>query len=615
MTVGDPVVFSRPLPIRAKLAIVLVMGTGVLGLMVLAGGRELLVDWLTGAGLPFDPFWVVMGTITLIEVLLGGGFLFGVVAARRHYGHCELLGDQAVFRIPLAFGRQMISLNDVDGRSSVPGGTLLHVKERGRWVSTLFPLLVPTSSDEELAEAVGLLDRTELQETLEGDVEERGFGRKYPLSLQGLDAVASLVPFLVAGPFLGGLFFQSWLGLSLLLTAAFLTMMIGIALALAIRWPRYRLVKVGRQAILLGNRRVAYAEIRRLAKAPPFLACEGATKKDLIWFGDRLDEGALLLNARFEDAGLPLRVEDSTPAWADRGRRRTRVGVAVALTLFLWLGLGSPYVFPPEVYGSVVARDDLGNSLRLVYRIVDEVPVFLLLVSERPGAGRANYQENTIRTAGLLGQSFGDGDLLVLDLAEGVGQTPGRSFAIPAGTTCMSFDSVGRLSSSEARLPAGLASTLLEGSVAGRVWDRSCLPASLGKADPLPENGVLADFVRGESSNRIDQAADAQGWRLVWGVSEGEPAFAFAAPVSQGVRVSLGTFQFDSGPSAGAMTSLTSERVAVLHGLGGVVAVPPERRDLPSVESLRGLTERIRAGESVKAVTSSFLADLWPSSE
>ena len=618
---SQPVVFSRPVTPRIKRLVALLACLTGLGCGLTLSSDLWLGAWLSGVAPAGAPAWIVPATLFALGLIAVALFATGLREVRRRYGHCVLHGDQAVFGVALSLGKKTgevtISLNDVDARKEVSGGVILEVRARGAWANALFPLLIPTADEQELARAVALLDRLELEESLEGDADGLRFGRSFPRRLHGLSLIAFGLPLALALPYAAGLAFALTLVGALLMITTLIAAVVLTGLWLWLLAQRYQLVRIGREALLVGQRRLFFGEVQRLSLAPPFLVWEGAEAPAIVWFGPRLAQAADAIDARLEAVrGPELRVE-RTPAPAARAllARRARAAWALgALYLALVLSLAALHIWPPALYGDVTATDSLGNSAHLIYRVGDKAPVFLLLTSNDTHWASAGSGGASIRVGGLCDQSFGRSGPLSLDLPGGFGSLGGQRFELPPGATCASVGSGGRVKAAPQALPSRLAEALLAKATFGMIFDRDPLPDQFEELDPAPQNEALASFVRGETSTRTFEALDGQGWRFAWGVDEGRTVFVFVGPAALSVQVVLPPFLVDFGGPTGALLHRPEHSRAVLWP-DGSLHFAPQPATLPAPEVLRRVSERIRAGERVIDASRELLSELLPPGE
>jgi len=619
----EVLVLSRPAPLGLRVAVLLLPALAflpfslfslpALGVVDAARVPELLEQveaW---------PFGAAAAVGTLVAAILGpiAGFLLAVSAVRRRFGRCELAADHARFQIALAprrLGRVSVAYADVTSRVVTPSGLRVTVGRWGPLSAWLSPLLIPARTEAEVARVVERLDASE--PTPADGADEAAFGpegapaRLVVALVVGILALSAVPALVLAARFGAEAFVAGWLP-GLLLHAGLFTW-----LDVATLRPFCRRLRVGADGLIVGARRHPYAELTALYAADGLLAWTCGRRRGLNWVGPALPEAAAVLEERLARAGRELRVQRALPAWAAPRAIRRRRAALIGLGLLL-AGLATAAASLPrpaydaaiarlDLYGDVAVSDDEGQYAHLVYRLGDEAPRFLLL--EGAGVSAFNHRNDTIRVPGLVEQELGLagraglGEDVVVDLGAGEARDPSGAFSLPGGATFLHVRPSGRRTSAGFAIPLE-AKALLE-AAGERTGMIESLPALLEPLLAEVDDPALRDFVLGRTSRRVHEAADDDGWRLLWGVDHGDVVFVVVLAADRGVAVDWGDLDHVvAGPrpaklSKGAASVLLEREDGALQAL----AASP-----PGFAALVRATEAVRGGRSVREVTAGLL--------
>lgn len=603
-------VFERKVPWWFKVVLPLtLLGPPFVPLLVL---NFLDVDELVDA---FELSVGPVGSLAVGGTFLGGFVLlislFGVLVAvgRRRFGKCEISGDLATFHllwIPPIDMKVSVALAEIGHRTETPWGLILtRKKKKARFPALLFPLFVPTHSEAETAEAVALLDREEAK--TEGE-EAVSYGRKQHrkliVPLVAVYLAAILVPLVILGVRFG---FEG-------ITRTPQTLVVfGVVISLMlfeikVVTPFYGELAVGSTSLLVRTKRFDYADLTLLAKAPPFLAYQVGKRKKLAWLGDDLPTVSERLDAALEAQGLDLRVQPEAPPWASpAGRRRTAAVLVAANAVVFAVVLGLSFT-TSDVYESEELCDDDGNYLRVVYRLGDKQPRFLLLVEDDRGPPTSNYfLDDTTRVPGLWNQSFGFKNELEIDMVAGRVVDPHGTHEVPLTTRTLQLRPEDGLTfTSDRSLPANLGALVEE--IEAVSFRPGSVPEALEPLLPGLEDPLLEDFITGRSSRRYYDVADGDGLRLICGVDRGEAKVLVVAPAAAGFQIYLNGHHDVVG--AGGNKDLFAQDLSFsrLRSDGTYQAAT---QPLPEFEAMLELIARVRAGASIRAEVAALAPDLF----
>jgi len=609
----ETLLFSRPTPARVKLceavffvvAVTALPAASVVGVQVwfqISFGSQ--PHWLQPV-LDAVPF----GTAALVGSLVGVALLpialsvLTPVWARRRYGSVEVHQDQLVFRFALAppWVKQTVLAEHVTSRTPTPHGLMLESSERWSFARFMFPLLVPVTSEDELAQVLARLDASAPAPDSEATV----FGRQPPGFL-----VAALVVFvlgLAAPPvvLVATRFGQSWAMGGLLLVTVPLIMIMAWFDAWFIQ-PRYRKLHLGSEALLLANRRIPYDDLTRAATEDATLTLEVGRRRLLVRLRDETPAALALLRERLAGRKIPLEVASRLPGWAQPGPRRRRLVVGIAFTAGLWSFYMAAALSNPDIYDDVYVLDDDDQYVHVIYRITDLKPRLVSVLEDPADANSSYFLDDQLVVRGLYRQEFeSSGEKrFQLDLERGFSwHDVGGDAVVDPATTWHAVDSAGRSRAAVVDLPSALTVAVLEAYDAA--LHQPSIPALLDPALAEIDDPTLRAFLRGETSRRTYDLRDGEGGRLLWGVSHGEPVFAVIAPADLPLDLLVGVFRHEDEDLPGVPASVGEV------GLTWFAPMSSDPLDLggpPSLEDLRRISEAIEAGTSVRQACESLVA-------
>lgn len=618
----------------------------LLGLAIGFGGFDWVRETLVKQG--GFPESALMGTIVALLILpaFGAGAL--PLIWRRRYGSSWLRGDLLTFEP----GGLSIPRDEVKGWRRVPRGLILNTTFHPD-NALLRPLLIPTSEEAEIAQALRWLEAIQPEpspaapppdlESESAQAAQEGQspnepGEALPLPLvkvegrdQLLVGVGALV-LVVLLPVFGGLRFgveAVWIAFSFGGISS--TLASGIVFFCITRYGRRALAT--ERALLVGRERVPYAELQSLAISGRGLAYQRQTpegKESRGWTVLGEDRGAVLRSQLEELLPADERpwLGSELPAWAREAPRR---GLARALIVLLFVFAFGVFSLPVAVYGQALApfgifkevhlRDDDGHVLTLLYSPGEARPRFAYLASEGVMGGIAGYQ---VFMPGLLGDlgyglNLGSGGREV-NVAQG--RIQDSAYQRPLETSSRAALRVGEgdWRSTSEPLPAALTPLALELDELPKL---ESLPAALAPLLAEPDcPQLIRDFVQGETSWRVHEIEDAGGNRIVAVVLRGRVRSLALLPPGQAYEVNFAilggkTVFFRSlnhtpEPKVSGALILTKKEDSQIcwPGPRGWVRAPIGNLLL---EGLLGALGRVREREATCAeALREFLGSTWP---
>jgi hypothetical protein len=628
---GASLVFERRTPLWLVLLGLLAWPTSLvltIAALILAfdppGEVRALMNGVPGGALAFKG--------TLVAIALTSWTLGFVVGAfvDRCFGWCEVKGDLLRFSPSNAAFSPM---SEVVLYRVTEHGVVLRRRDWGRFVSGVFPLLVPTRDDLEQRRALAAL------RALAADPAADDWrGSLAPGAPAWVRLCQVALPLSAAlGVVVVGVRLRP--GPDELKTCLFLFFALAFAGFTLFDWLVGRVhghrLHAGREQLLLDGAKLPWADLGRVAVEGEHLVLEAAGRSHLVWLGaseERRARWVEVLTARL----TPRRLEPALPAWAAAAprRRRARLGLVAVLapvSMIVALSLSSP-----DLPAETLVEDRLDNGARLVHRLGARGSARLLyLVADGPwrALDEEFFPHDRIEAGGLFGalgeeeatrsrdgrrlmrelrakrgaapapERQASDDRPILDLATGEGKDPlGRPFSLPVGTTFVVLGERG-VETAAAPLPDALLQALSgTGRHVGALHD--LLEPAL--APLAPDHPAVARWLRGETSRRHVEVQDGAGWTLAWGVDHGEVLFALV--IAPGKTVT-GTWSgsdvspwrrrhafHQQGPMS-ALVNLSALPFAVLDGS----AAPGGPLPAPTLDALHEVTARVRAGASVPA--------------
>lgn len=583
MTSPEPLVFERRppaalrwLPIPAWGLLFCLVAIGALLLSIQLGLWDALEDTLVDrGGLPKSTLIGSLVGLVVAPFLVACAWGFW---ALRRYGRVELREDVASFRPGLSFARREL----VSWERRPQGVLVLAALPSGQ--GQRLPLLIPTTSEDEVSAALRWLEAGRGGEPTEGWPEQPGALTPPPLVRRWArwQIVFALLPPLVAGLRFGPLFGAqcAWLML--------LTFVLPTLLMAAFVFRHFVRTRACAAGLLLATRRIDYAELEGLALAEGRLACELSAarerrrapwRREWVALAESQSESlAGELEEHLARAGrgdlLPLRRE--LPPWAQGPPPyRPLLLASLALLGLVLAGLLLPQPLyerlgvPLLTYRELELSDDDGHSLTLLQREGDGSLRFLYVGSEDSGAGvtaRTIVVRSWVRSRyGVLPGARGR----TIDLVQGSIEEASYSVAIPRDATLVTRAALGAWDVSSHALPAALVGLIEAQPKKTGLWVESLPEALEPLLADLPARSPLRDFVSGRTSWRRYVLQGPRGDRLLALVINGSvEALVFLRPDEE-VALSYtawgGSSRFNRtlrhGDSASAAATITrSER-------------------------------------------------------
>ncbi|MBL4850058.1 MAG: magnesium transporter [Planctomycetes bacterium] len=493
---------------------------------------------LVGIGIGLDWFtWLHeeggVPVVALAGTLVAGVFLSALLATVfpllmvRRFGSCHLRGDLLTFDP----SDVTIPREDVTGWRRL--GPAIAVHGRFHPQSKLIrPLLIPTQTEDELAQALRWLEDSQPPPVEEGAEEPPH------LPLVKLDARDALLPvgllfaLLTVLPLIGGLRFGSEVAVLAFALGSLSSTFGSLIVYLLITRHSLR-AWVGHEALLIGVRRHPLKEVVSISLTQGALALERLTpggKRKRVWTALPAGRSAELrgdLETALTTAGKPGLLSAELPSWA---RETPRRGLARLSALAILLTAIAGFSLPLSVYGAMGARlgiygevhlrDDDGHVLTLLYQPGQPQARFVYLSSEGFMGGVVGYQ---VRVPGLFGNpgyglSFGS-DGREVDVADG--HISEATYRRPLDTETKIALRVGPTDwrTTFGPLPKGL---VLLAKKLDEEDAIDSLPAALAPLLDDPDcPALLREFVQGRTSWRVHEVSDAQGVRIVAIVLQG----------------------------------------------------------------------------------------------
>jgi len=567
---------------------------------------------------------VVAGTMISLCVLVPLSIAVTIRMVLRRYGWAELHPDHVRIGYPFVPARLLTSklpCAALSDRRLTPHGLELRAPRAVLLRNSLYPLalpLIPLSGDEELAEALAILDA---QAPSEG-AEPIRFGRagRRDALLLGLSLVA-LLAVLTAALLPAPLYWRLGAASPTALVFVIGTVACFVSAVLVLRAFSWWVVRgvLLRGCLYLGQKALLLRELEGAALGERVLAVwSGSTRALALVKPEQEPQLREQLNLH----AVPL--SEELPAWARRRRRTLRGVLASAAFLLLCCGFGALIELTPSAVFSSWS-DPHGQGLALAFAR-DGRPLLLVLHGE---------DEPTLAAPGGLGLAERDDDWAQastrVDAAARAWEREGSRGTLPRGVAFLWSGSPAPRSLAE-ELPwledsqrlareVGIQDALQRlllvlqavsgrakaGSLASYELPESNVstPARLAHFFPELPPGPLRDYVEGRTSTRCFHAQDAGGARLIAGVRQGRVEFCVLAPPGQDVQVYQGGIGFQTASSLSSPVRLTQPGPRCVRILpDGTLRT---RVEPPRLDEVLSAIKGIRGGQSVAAAAGSWV--------
>lgn len=567
---------------------------------------------------------IVAGSMVSLCVLAPLSIAVTIRVLLRRYGWAELYADHVRLGYPFVPARFLTSklpLQALSERRVTPHGVELKAPLAVLLRNSLYPLalpLIPLSGDEELAEAVAILD-AEVQGARPAPFRFGREGRKdHVLLALGLVALLAVVAAsLIPTPLSWRLGAGSPTALAFIVGTVTCFVSGGLVLR-AFNWWIVRGVLLG-GCLYLGQKAFLLRELSGAALGEQVLAVWTESNKGFALV--KPDQEARL---REELARHEVSLDEELPVWARRQPRALKGALAIAAFLLLCVGFAAVIELTPS---AVFSRwwDPYGQGLGLAFSR-DGRPLLLVLhgdlelaLAAPGGLGLVERDEDWAKASARV-----DADARTWALDQSGGQLPpGVAFlwsgspaprALPAELPRLK-DPV-RLAREVALqdtlqrllvILQGIAGRSKAGSLPSYELPESNVstPARLAHFFPELPPGPLRDYVEGRTSTRCFHAQDEDGARLIAGVRQGRVQFCVLVPAGKDAQIYLRGIGFQTGSKLVSPVRLTQPGLRCVRVLPD--ATLRTRPEPPTLDQVLEAVRAVEAGASVDAATKGFL--------